>query len=38
VLKSFVSNGAVNLNQTVNGCSALGVKQWDGAGKMRLVS
>jgi hypothetical protein len=37
VLRSFVSNGAVNLNQSVQGCSALGVKQWDGGGKMRLV-
>jgi Flp pilus assembly protein TadG len=32
VLKTFVSNGSVNMNQTTQGCSNLGVKQWQGPG------
>jgi hypothetical protein len=37
VFKSFVSNGSVNLNQSPQGCAALGVKQWNG-GDPRFVS
>jgi hypothetical protein len=37
VFKSVVSNGSVNLNQSRQGCEALGVKQWDGGGP-RFVS
>ena len=32
VLNSFTSDGSVNLNQTAQGCSNMGVKQWKGPG------
>jgi hypothetical protein len=36
VVKTLTSNGAVNLNQTTQGCDALGVRQWAGKGALRL--
>ena len=37
VVKTLTSNGSVNLNQTAQGCDALGVRQWVGKGGLRLT-
>jgi hypothetical protein len=37
IANSLVSSGSVNLNQTAQGCSTLGVQQWAGEG-LRLVN